>query len=481
MKQTTLFIDGEWRQGKTQRTFSVLNPSDESIINYVSEAEAADVNDAMEAAARAQKSWETMPILKKSQYFKKLIALTLENRERLAKLLTTEQGKTYNGALGEVDDTILYMENALENISRIKGDILPTLEEGDVITVEKVPYGVVVALCAWNYPLALVGRKLAPALITGNTVVLKPHELTPLATIEFFKLIEQAGFPKGVANLITGSGVASGQDLVAHKNTRLVSVTGSVGAGKAIYKTAADNISGLTLELGGKAPFIVLNDADIDKAVEAAVVSRYSNCGQVCICCDMIFVQEDIKEEFTKKLLDRVKQIKVGNPMDDTTDMGPKMCRQDIEKMDRIIESSVKAGATLAYGGKKPEGEYFEKGYWYMPSVLTDVTIDMLAAQEEIFGPLLPILSIKDFDQAVEYTNDSPYGLACYLFTENASIIRRSSRELEVGTVFVNRAITGHTHVYHSGHKMSGFNGEDGEYGIHDFLQKRVVYAKYND
>ncbi len=376
---------------------------------------------------------------------------------------------------------IAYIASALENISRIKGDILPGLDAEDVVTVEKVPYGVVVALCAWNYPLALVGRKIGPALITGNTVVLKPHELTPLATIEFFKLVEKAGFPKGVLNLITGSGTQAGETMVAHPETRLVTVTGSVGAGKAIYKTAANNIAGLILELGGKAPFMVMEDADIDKAVEAAVVSRFGNCGQVCICCDTIYIQEKVKAEFMEKLLKRIGQIKVGDPMNPETNMGPKMSQEDVDKIMNIIDASVKAGASIACGGGRPEGAEFETGYWLAPTVLDNVTIDMAAAKEEIFGPLLPVITVKDFDQAVEYANDSPYGLAAYLYTENHKLIRRATKELEVGTVFVNRPIFGLMHVYHCGHKMSGFNGEDGEYGIHDFLQKRVIYAKYEN
>ncbi len=481
MNQNQLFINGKWQSGKKGRFFEVLNPADESVVGTASEAEVEDVEEAMNAANAAQKLWETMPILQKVVYFKKLIVLLLENKEKLAKLLTMEQGKRYVDALGEVDDTIAYMESAIANIGLIRGDILPTTEVGEVITVEKVPYGVVVALCAWNYPLALVGRKIAPALITGNTIVLKPHELTPLATIAFFELIEEAGFPKGVVNLITGTGTTTGQALVANKYARLITLTGSVGAGKAVYQTAANNVAGLILELGGKAPFIVLEDADIDLAVEAAVTSRFANCGQICICCDMIFVQESIKDSFTEKLLKKVREIKLGNPMHSTTDMGPKMCKSDVDKMKHIVDKSLLAGATLLCGGDKPKSETdeFEKGYWYAPTVLGDVTMDMAVAKEEIFGPLLPVIAIRDFDECVAYAKDSPYGLACYLFTKDETIIRRAMNEIEVGTIFINRAITGSMLAYHGGHKLSGLNGEDGEYGIQDFLQKRVVYRKY--
>lgn len=479
MNKYLLYINGKWIEPETGETTAVENPSNEEIIGYVSNAGEKEVDMALQAAADAQSSWGKLPIVERVKYVKKLVKLTQEKKEYLAKLLTLEQGKPYIEALGEVDDTILYLENAIENANRIKGDFIPGAVANEKVIIDKVPYGVVVALCAWNYPLALVTRKIGPALVTGNTVVLKPHELTPLTTAEYFKLIDLAGFPKGVINLITGSGAETGSKLVQDPRTRLVTVTGSVRAGQAIYKSASQNIAGLIMELGGKAPFIVLEDADIDKAVESAVVSRYTNCGQICVCCDMIFVQESVAEEFTKKLLERVKKIKVGDPFDSNTDMGAKTSKSDLEKIDSIVKRTVAAGAKLACGGKRLSGQGFEKGYWYEPTVLTDVTMDMAAAQDEIFGPVLPILKIKNYEQAVEMANSSSYGLACYLYTKDYSIINRSSGDLEVGTIFINRAVGGNMNVYHNGHKLSGLGGEDGEYGIEDFLQKRVAYLSY--
>ena len=479
MLKFDLFINGEWVKSSSNDFLPVENPSNEEIIGYVTNATKEDVDYAMSSAYIAQKKWELVPILERAKYLRKLADLLLEEKEEFAKLITMEQGKLYNDALFEVDDTIAYMTSAIDHINTIKGDILPTAQKDEMVTVEKVPYGVVVALCAWNYPLALVGRKIGPALITGNTVVLKPHELTPLATAKFFELVQKAGLPAGVLNLITGSGTETGNEMIKNENTRLVTVTGSVRAGQAIYRAAADNIAGLILELGGKAPFVVLNDADIDKAVDAAVISRYANCGQVCICSDMVFVQEDIAEEFTNKLLKKVAEIKVGDPFDPNTQMGPKMCRPDLDKIDSIVKRSVEAGAKIEIGGYRPKGEQFDKGFWYMPTVLTNVTMDMPAAQEEIFGPVLPIIRIKDFDEALSTKNKSNFGLACYLFTSDHKIIRRAAREMEVGTLFVNKPIVGYFHVYHSGHKLSGLGGEDGEYGLNDFLQNRVMYYQY--
>ncbi len=474
-----LFINGEVVKQKEGKFFAVENPSNEEIVGYVSDASNEEVDLALESAEKAYKNWSLLSFAQREVYLIKLVELIQESKERLAEILTLEQGKTYKDALAEVDDTILYIKEACETAKRMTGDIYESMIQFEKATIEKVPYGVCIALCAWNYPLALVGRKIGPALITGNTVIVKPHELTPLATAEFFKLVDQVGFPKGVINLITGSGIASGQRLIESKKTRLVSVTGSVGAGQAIYRASANNIAKLILELGGKAPFIVLNDADIEKAADAVVLSRYKNCGQICICADMVFVQEDVAEKFTQAVLERVKKIKVGDPFLEDTFMGAKLCKSDWEKIDNIVKKTVEEGANLLYGGKRPEGEAYEKGHWYMPTVLTDVTIDMTAAQDEIFGPVLPIIKIKDFDQAIEYTNASEFGLAAYLFTENYRTINLAPRVLEVGTIFINTEVTGYFHIYHNGHKLSGLGGEDGMYGIDDFLQNRVTYLKY--
>ncbi len=474
-----LFINGEFVKQQDERYYEVENPSTEEVIGYASEASEEEVDNALESASMAYQNWSILSISEREKYLNVLVELIAEDKENLARLLTLEQGKTYRDALCEVDDTIAYIREACDTAKRMRGDIYESINQGERASVENVPYGVCIALCAWNYPLALVGRKMGPALITGNTVVVKPHELTPLTTVAFFKLVEKAGFPKGVINLITGTGIASGQRLVESKLTRLVSLTGSVGAGQAVYRSSANNIAKLILELGGKAPFIVLEDADIEKAADAVVLSRYANCGQICICADMVLVQESIAEQFTNAVLERVKKIKVGDPFDKATLMGPKLCRMDLEKIDRIVEKTVEQGGNLLYGGKVPEGTRFEKGYWYMPTVLTDVTMDMAAAQDEIFGPVLPIIKIQDFEEGIQYTNASDYGLAAYLFTQNYSKISMASRVLEVGTVFVNTEVTANFHVYHNGHKLSGIGGEDGEYGISEYLQKRVIYAKY--
>ncbi|MFI3320999.1 MAG: aldehyde dehydrogenase family protein [Rikenellaceae bacterium] len=407
------YLNGEWVKSQSGKYIAVENPATEQIVGYVSDATAQEAQMALETSEKAQLLWQELSVIERAKHIQNIIDCLQEEITHFAEILTKEQGKTYAEALCEVEDTINYMRQAIEGAKRIKGEILPTVNSEESLLINRVPYGVTLGLCTWNYPLALVGRKLAPALITGNTIIIKPHDLTPLATAEFFRIIDKAQIPQGVVNLITSSGIEVSQQLVSSPITKLVNVTGSVGAGQAIYRAAAQNISGLVLELGGKSPFIVLKDADIDKAVEAAVISRYANCGQVCICCDMIFVEESIVEEFTEKLLKRVAQIKVGNPFDSTTNMGPKMCKSDLEKIDGIVQRTLSQGAKLLCGGESPKGAEFEKGYWYEPTVLGDVTPDMAAAQVAAFrsdiltanGDVTPTSWQEVFSLASKYPN----------------------------------------------------------------------------
>ncbi|CAM3728590.1 MULTISPECIES: aldehyde dehydrogenase [Paenibacillus] len=474
-----LYIDGEWVDSASDRLIEVQNPANEEVIGLVSDATAKDVQRALESSERAQQAWQALPSVKRASYLVKLVEKVKEKREFLAKLLVMEQGKTYREALGEVDDTMAYMMYAVESANKIKGDILPSNKEGEMLQIRKVPYGVTIGLCAWNYPLALIGRKLGPALVTGNTMIIKPHELTPIASAEFFNLIHEVGFPPGVANFVTGTGAEVGQLLVSSPITKLVTVTGSVRAGQQIYKAASDNITALSLELGGKAPFIVLEDADIDQAAAAAVSARFANCGQVCVCNELVLVHEQVAEAFTAKLLEHMKSIKVGDPFDSSVTMGPKANGNDLKKIEEIVQETVAQGAKVAAGGKRPTGGIFDKGYWYEPTVLVDVKPDMAAAQKEIFGPVLPIVKISSFEEAIEITNSSELGLSAYLFTSDMKKMMHGTDVLQVGTVFVNQGMSGCMQGYHSGHKLSGLGGEDGEYGLEGYMQKRVVYLNY--
>ena len=402
-------------------------------------------------------------------------------RDHFAKLLVMEQGKTYIEALGEVDDTIRYISYSAEAARRIQGAIFPSDLPNEHLSIHKVPYGVTVALCAFNYPLALIGRKIGPALATGNTMIIKPHELTPVTAAEFCRVVEDAGLPKGVINMVATKNAQAASLLVESPITKLISLTGSTNAGRAMYRAAAQNITALILELGGKAPFIVCDDADIDKAVEAAAISRYANCGQVCICNEMVMVDEKIADEFTEKLIKRVKQIKVGDPFDPTTNMGPNVSKIGLDRVDNLVKENIKQGAELIMGGGRPEGKMFEKGNWYAPTILTNVKSDQATLRSELFAPILPIMKVSGFEEALALTNAREEGLSAYLYTNNYKRHMKAINEMQVGTIFINRAIVGYIQGYHSGHKTSGIGGEDGIYGIEGYLQKRTIYMDYSE
>jgi lactaldehyde dehydrogenase / glycolaldehyde dehydrogenase len=477
MKHYKYYIDGEWCD--SQHSIEVENPATGEIFATVAESSVADAQLALETSEKAQLLWGAMPAVKRAEYLYKIADKIKGEREHFATLLVMEQGKTLAEAFGEVDDTVRYITYSAEAARRIEGSVFPSDQSGEYLAINKVPYGVTLGLCAYNYPLALIGRKIGPALVTGNTMIIKPHELTPITASEFCRLCDEVGLPKGVINMVAGKGLDVSSHLVSSPITRLISVTGSIRAGQGIYKAASQNITALSLELGGKAPFIVLDDADIDKAVEAAVISRYANCGQVCICNELVMVHEKIADEFTEKILKRIAQIKVGNPMH-AVDMGPSVSTLGIKKMQQIVKDSVGLGAELLAGGGRPEGKEFENGNWFAPTVLGNIKPNHSAVEEEIFGPVLPIMKIASYEEALSLQNSRNDGLSAYLYTNDYRKFMHAIDHLQVGTIFINRPIVGYIQGYHSGHKLSGLGGEDGIHGIDGYLQKRTIYLNYN-
>ncbi|MCM2679708.1 aldehyde dehydrogenase family protein [Echinimonas agarilytica] len=473
------YIDGAWHESLSQKTFEVENPSNAQIWATIPDCNKDDVELAMASSQQAFMSWSKLPAIERGRWLFKLIEGLKPKRDHFAQLIVQEQGKTLPQAYGEFDDTLNYLQYSAEAARRIEGNIYPSENPKEQLWIQKVPYGVTLGLCAYNYPLALIGRKVGPALVTGNTIILKAHEATPVTASEFCKVVDEIGFPKGVINLVSGSGIEVSSALVTHPETRLVSLTGSTRAGQAIYKSSSENVSGLILELGGKASFIVLADADLDKAAEAAVTSRYANCGQVCICNELVLVEESVAEAFTQKVLERVKQITVGDPLSGA-DMGPSVTADSVERIDQLLQGTVAMGATVALGGKRPDGAEFENGNWYEPTVVTDVTADMPLAKHEIFGPIMPIIAVKDYQHALDICNDREDALSAYIYSQNINTVFNAISDMQVGTVFVNKQIVGYVQGYHSGHKRSGTGGEDGVYGIENYLQKRTIYFNYD-
>lgn len=480
MKNYKMYIDGDWVNASSKDTINVLNPSNEEVVGTIQRGGEHEAKRALEAAEKAQKLWKKIPARKRADYLYAFANAIKESSDYLAELLVKEQGKLLKVAKMEVAVTATFMEYAAEGARRIEGDILPSDNPNEQIWIQKIPRGVVVAITAWNFPLALAGRKLGPALVAGNTVVLKPTSETPLATLELGHIATKVGIPKGVINIVTGSGREMGDALVSNPITKMVTMTGSTPVGQAIARKAAENLTHVQLELGGKAPFIVFEDANIDEAVDAALHSRFDNCGQVCTCNERMYVHERIYDVFMDKFLAKVNALKMGNPMEDDTDIGPKVNAAEIENMKHLVEVSVKEGATIATGGNVPTSKPFDKGYWFEPTILVDVSQDMTIVHEESFGPILPVLKFSSFDQVMSYANDCEFGLAAMVFTNNMNTIMKCNDELEFGEIYVNRGHGEQHQGFHNGYKLSGSGGEDGKYGFEQYLEKKTFYVKHS-
>jgi lactaldehyde dehydrogenase/glycolaldehyde dehydrogenase len=437
-----------------------------------------DADRALVAAERAQPAWEALPPVERGRLLQALARLILENRERLAQVVIAEQGKPLGEARGEIEGTALYLTYAAEEARRITGDIIPSDNPDEQIWIERVAHGVVVALTAWNYPAALMTRKLGPALIAGNTVVVKSHEGTPLSALEIAGLAQQVGFPAGVINVVSGTGTGIGAALVRHPIPRMITLTGSVRAGKEIFRAAADDLKLLRLELGGKAPFVVAEDADIGAAVRAAVLSRFENCGQICICNERMYLHRRIADEFLDKFVHAVEALKVGDPTT-LVDVGPKFSGPELAKVEAMVEAAVGAGAEVLTGGKRLTDGAFARGHWFAPTVMKVADNHLPIMQDEIFGPVVPALTVGDFDEGLKLANESRYGLSAYVFTKDMRRLMRLVRELRFGEIYVNRPGGDAVHAHHAGMRHSGIGGEDGKYGLDAYFQKKTIYVNY--
>ncbi|MCP4380831.1 MAG: aldehyde dehydrogenase family protein [Hyphomicrobiales bacterium] len=472
------YIAGAWQPSTVKEWLEVEDPATGQVIASVPRGSEQDADRAVVSAHRAQPEWEALPPIERADLLKKLARLILENRERLAQVVIAEQGKPLSEARGEIEGAALYLTHAAEEARRITGDILPSDNPDEQIWIQRVAHGVVIALTAWNYPAALTCRKIGPALIAGNTVVVKSHEGTPISALEIAQLSIQAGFPPGVINVISGTGEGVGQALVKHPLTRLITLTGSVRAGKAVFRSAAEDLKILRLELGGKAPFIVAEDADIGAAVRAAVVSRFENCGQICICNERMYVHEKIADEFLDRFVAAVKGLKVGNPRE-LVDVGPKFSGPELDKVEGMVNAAVDAGAEVLTGGARLTQGEFASGHWFAPTVLKVEDNAMEIMQDEVFGPVVPAMTVTDFDEGLRLANESRYGLSAYVFTKDLRRMMRLVRELKFGEIYVNQQGGDVVHAHHAGIRDSGIGGEDGKYGLDGYFQKKTIYVNY--
>lgn len=471
-----LFINGTWVKPHGGGTVEIHNPATGERIAAVASGTADDVKAAVKAAGDAFPAWSRKTAEERADVLYRFKALIERDAERLAHLVSNEMGKPLKEAREEVSFAAGLIRFAAENTRRLEGDIIPGSRLGEKILIEKIPHGVIGAISAWNFPLALFARKVAPALAAGNTLVIKPHELAPLAALEATRLAEEAGIPAGVLNVVTGDGKDVGTPLVEHPDVRLITMTGSTATGKKIMANAASTLKEVRLELGGKAPFIVMEDADIEKAATAAVVSRFTNAGQICTSNERTYVHEAVYDKFADLVRKKIEALNVGNPLDAKTDMGSKVSLPELEKVHAMVEKAVSQGARLEIGGKRLEGGLYDKGFFYAPTLLTNVREGMDIVRDEVFGPVMLLIKISDFDDALRQANDCVYGLSSYLFTQDLKRVMRLSADLNFGEVYVNREGGEAPQGFHHGYKDSGLGGEDGKYGLEAYVQNKTIY-----
>lgn len=475
-----MLLAGEPAEGGSGAVHEVENPADETVAAVVSIADEKDVSTAVAAAVRAQRAWGAMPVPERADVLTRLAELVERDADRLSRLVVSEIGKPIGQARGEVAAAAGFCRFFAGIAAAHAGEVLPSAGRDQQLSIRREPVGVVAAIIPWNFPLALSARKVAPALIAGNAVILKPAELTPLSALALGALAVEAGVPTGLLSVLPGDGPVVGSALVKAPDIGFVSMTGSVRAGRSVLTAAAERILPVSLELGGNAPFLVFADADLAAAADAAVASRMMNNGQACVCNERTLVERSVYEEFIHLVTERMAALRVGEPLDENTDVGPKASAAELRKVREIVAESVDGGAVIRVGGDTPEGDSFGRGHWLAPTVLTDVPADSPALRREIFGPVLPVVPFEDEEAAVRMANEGEYGLSSYLFTENYSRVMRLTAELAYGEVFVNRSGPEETNGFHGGWGMSGLGGDDGTHGLEFYLRKKSVYLSWS-
>jgi succinate-semialdehyde dehydrogenase/glutarate-semialdehyde dehydrogenase len=466
------YVDGQWLNADSGDSFAVTNPADGSVIVRVASVGVAETRRAIEAANRALPAWRAKTAKERGAILRKWYDLILAAADDLAVLMTAEQGKPLAEARGEVTYGASFIEWYAEEAKRVYGDVIPAPATGRRILATKDAIGVVAAITPWNFPNAMITRKCAPALAAGCTVVVKPGEDTPLSALALAELAARAGIPAGVFNVLpTADYVAVGSELTANPIVRKLSFTGSTEVGKLLMRQCADTVKKVSFELGGNAPFIVFDDADLDAAVAGAMASKYRNTGQTCVCANRILVQDGVYDAFAAKLAEAVKKLVVGPGLKGDTQQGPLINEQAVEKVERHIADAVAKGAKVMLGGRRHAlgGTFFE------PTILTGVTPDMACAREETFGPVAPLFRFTTEDEAVRMANDTEFGLAAYFYTRDIGRCWRVSAALEYGIVGVNEGIISTEVAPFGGVKESGIGREGSKYGIEEYLEVKYV------
>lgn len=463
-----LIINGK-NVGDNLEKIHVTNPANNEPIAKVPYGGRSEAVSAADAAYQSWTDWSERSAYERSELIRKWHELINENKEDIALSMTLEQGKPLKEARGEIDYANGFISWYAEEAKRVYGETIPASTTSKRIFVQKQAVGVVAVITPWNFPAAMITRKVAPALAAGCTVVIKPAEQTPITAIKLVKLAKEAGIPDGVINVIVGDAKEIGETWNADKRIRKLTFTGSTPVGKLLMKGAANNVKRVSLELGGHAPVIVLGDCDIDKAVNGVIQAKFRNAGQTCVCANRIYVDEIIQEEFTAKLTEKVRELKVDQGVNESTDIGPLIDTAAINKVDSHVKDAVEKGATIEVGGNRIEGLFYE------PTILSNVSDDMICMKEETFGPILPISPFKDIDEAIKRANDSDFGLASYVFTENITKGIKIIDKLEYGIVGLNDGLPSTPQAPFGGYKQSGLGREGGHHGMDEYLEVKYI------
>ena len=470
------YINGKWVDAKSGKNFPVENPFNQEIIAYVPDSDKNDIDKAVSAAKTAYKDWHIMSAGDRRDLMRELATKSRENSKKLAKTISMEMGKPLPEALDEIDTIADFLEYYGELSRDEVGRIVAPVEMKTMSLVRYESVGVVGCIIPWNYPLALMGWKLAPALAAGNTVVMKPSEITPLSILHWCRIIDSV-LPPGVINVVTGYGQSAGEPIVRHPDVPVVTFTGSVATGKKIASLAADNLKKVSLELGGKDPMIICDDADIEIAAQGASWGGFVNAGQVCTSIERVYVFESVIDQFTEAIIEEAKKVVLGNPMDPNTDIGPMASKAQQEKAIQKVEQAVSDGARLLAGGNVPKD--FENGYFYQPTVLDKIKPNMEIVTEETFSPVLPIQKVSSIEEAIQQSNDSIYGLGCSIFTNDIDRALTAADDIKSGTVCINSPLMENIAAPFGGMKQSGIGREHGKEALDEFREAKHIFIDY--
>ncbi len=472
-----MYIDGKWVGADYSAFTKVTNPATNDVIGVIPTGGAVEAKLAVDAAYLAFKTWSKKTAEERYRLLMKWHLLIEENKEEIGRIMTIEQGKPLKEAIGEVAYANSFISWYAEEGKRIYGETIPASHTNKRLLVRKEPVGVIAAITPWNFPAAMITRKVGPALAAGCTAVIKPANQTPLTALKLVELAHEAGIPNGVLNVVTGKSSEIGDAWLKDSRVTKLTFTGSTEVGKTLMRGAAENVKKISLELGGNAPFIVMPDANLSKAAAGLVQSKFRNAGQTCICTNRIYVHESVEQEFISLFKNELEKLKVGNGLDNGVEIGPLIDQAAIHKVKTLVEDALQKGGEIYYKGSAPSEE---QSNFYSPTILVNVKEDMLCMKDEIFGPLAPVATFKTVEEVIERANDSVYGLAAYVYTENLSSAITISEELEYGIVGLNDSLPSVAQAPFGGYKESGLGREGGHYGIEEFLEVKYISIGLN-